>query len=197
MGIPGGFGSTLIGALVSAMFVNNALSFSLRVRFYTSLPAISLVALAEVLITVSLCVLLYERGSRSAVPRTKNMLNTLIIYAVNRCLLSLLIVIGKVTVDADGIFVWMVALTFITPKLYANSLLASLNAREHLRSQSWGKPDLHMNAVHVSKLPKLSGDRESSKDREGNSNIRKRADIDTAAVSAHDATTALRREGKV
>ncbi|KAI6006721.1 hypothetical protein F5J12DRAFT_105717 [Pisolithus orientalis] len=179
------------------MFVNNALSFSSHARFYTSLPAMSLVALAEVLITVSLCVLLYERGSRSAVPRTKNMLNTLIIYAVNRCFLSLLIVIGKVTVDADDIFVWMMALTFITPKLYANSLLASLNAREHLRSQSWGKSDLYMNAVHVSKLPKLSGDRKSSKERGENSNIRKRADIDIAAVSAHDATTALRREGKV
>ncbi|KIO10707.1 hypothetical protein M404DRAFT_995184 [Pisolithus tinctorius Marx 270] len=55
-------------------------------------------ALAEVLITTSLCVLLYQSGSRSAVPRTKNLLNTLIIYAVNRCLLTLLVVVAEVTV---------------------------------------------------------------------------------------------------
>ncbi|KAI6006719.1 hypothetical protein F5J12DRAFT_782951 [Pisolithus orientalis] len=159
----------------SDRFIYNTLGFSSHARvvsltdklLYTSVPAVSLTALAEVLITVSLCILLYERGSRSAVPRTKNLLNTLIIYVVNRCLLTLLVILAELAVDADDMVAWTMALTFAIPRLYANSLLASLNTREHLRSQSWGKSDLHMNAVHVSKLPKLLGDGGSSKDREG------------------------------
>ncbi|KAI6095106.1 hypothetical protein EDD16DRAFT_1680974, partial [Pisolithus croceorrhizus] len=50
---------------------------------------VATVALAEVLIMVSLCVLLHDSGSSSAFPRTNRLLNTLIIYAVNRCLLTL------------------------------------------------------------------------------------------------------------
>ncbi|KAI6135361.1 hypothetical protein EV401DRAFT_1899857 [Pisolithus croceorrhizus] len=69
--------------------VNNALSFAFYTRFYTSTPAVSAVVLAEVLITASLCILLYDGGSRSAAPRTKRLLNTLLVYAVNRCLLTL------------------------------------------------------------------------------------------------------------
>ncbi|KAI6149543.1 hypothetical protein BKA82DRAFT_4130421, partial [Pisolithus tinctorius] len=85
-------------ATVVVTLINNALSAATHNRLYTSLPAVSAMALAEVLITTSLCVLLYQSGSRSAVPRTKNLLNTLIIYAVNRCLLTLLVVVAEVTV---------------------------------------------------------------------------------------------------
>ncbi|KIO10704.1 hypothetical protein M404DRAFT_20954 [Pisolithus tinctorius Marx 270] len=173
------------------LFINNALSFASHARLYTSLPAVSLIALAEAMITLSLCVLLYERGSRSAVPRTKSLLNTLIIYAVNRCLLTLLVILAELTVDAEILPAWTMALTFTTPK-------PSLNTREKLRFQGSGcESDLHMNVVHLAKPPKLSEDRESSKDREGNSDARKWADIDVTAVPLHDETTVLRREGKV
>ncbi|KAI6149546.1 hypothetical protein BKA82DRAFT_3243351 [Pisolithus tinctorius] len=189
-------GFSIATAIVT--FINNALSFASHARLYTSLPAVSLIALAEAMITLSLCVLLYERGSRSAVPRTKSLLNTLIIYAVNRCLLTLLVILAELTVDAEILPAWTMALTFTTPKLYANSLLASLNTREKLRFQGSGcESDLHMNVVHLAKPPKLSEDRESSKDREGNSDARKWADIDVTAVPLHDETTVLRREGKV
>ncbi|KAI6104573.1 hypothetical protein EDD16DRAFT_262987 [Pisolithus croceorrhizus] len=79
-------GFALAAAIV--MLVNNATSFASYTRFYTVTPAASAIALAEVLITMSLCVLLHESGSHSAVPRTKRLLNSLIIYAVNRCLLT-------------------------------------------------------------------------------------------------------------
>ncbi|KAI6158943.1 hypothetical protein EDD17DRAFT_929789 [Pisolithus thermaeus] len=62
-----GFGFD-IGTVV-VMLVNNALSFAFYTRFYTSTPAVSAVVLAEVLITASLCILLYDGGSRSAAPR--------------------------------------------------------------------------------------------------------------------------------
>ncbi|KAI6102464.1 hypothetical protein EDD16DRAFT_1731158 [Pisolithus croceorrhizus] len=95
-----GFGFD-IGTVV-VMLVNNALSFAFYTRFYTSTPAVSAVVLAEVLITASLCILLYDGGSRSAAPRTKRLLNTLLVYAVNRCLLTLLVTVAEVSVVADA-----------------------------------------------------------------------------------------------
>ncbi|KAI6165847.1 hypothetical protein EDD17DRAFT_1894101 [Pisolithus thermaeus] len=162
--------------------VKNAVSYDLQVRLYTATPGACAIALAEVLITVSLCLLLYEGGSHSAVPRTKRLLNTLIVYAVNRCWLTLLVVIGEVTTvrmtyckattalsrfvqDADDQISWAIALDFIVGKLYANSLLASLNTRQHLRSQDSGSElDLNMNVIHFTNPSKLSGDMGSSKD---------------------------------
>ncbi|KAI6158960.1 hypothetical protein EDD17DRAFT_1899015 [Pisolithus thermaeus] len=128
-----GFG---IGIAV-VILVNNTLSFASHTRFYTSTPASSAVILAEVLITVSLCILLYHNGSRSAVPRTKRILNTLIVYSVNRRYTVRLVTIAEVTTvtDATHIAAWPMALESIVGKLYANSLLASLNSQEHLRSR--------------------------------------------------------------
>ncbi|KAI6134837.1 hypothetical protein EV401DRAFT_1882573 [Pisolithus croceorrhizus] len=106
---------------------------------------------------------------------TKRLLNTLIVYAVNRCWLTFrdliqvflgrLVVIGEVTTDADDQISWAIALDFIVGKLYANSLLASLNTRQHLRSQDSGSElDLNMNVIHFTNPSKLSGDMGSSKD---------------------------------
>ncbi|KAI6101525.1 hypothetical protein EV401DRAFT_796255 [Pisolithus croceorrhizus] len=93
------FGFAMATAIV--ILVKNVVSYALHVRLYTATPGACAIALAEVLITVSLCLLLYESGSHSAVPRTKRLLNTLIVYAVNRCWLTLLVVIGEVTMDAN------------------------------------------------------------------------------------------------
>ncbi|KAI6156387.1 hypothetical protein EDD17DRAFT_1047194 [Pisolithus thermaeus] len=145
--------------------VKNVVSYALHVRLYTATPGACAIALAEVLITVSLCLLLYESGSHSAVPRTKRLLNTLIVYAVNRCWLTLLVVIGEVTMDANDQISWAIGLDFIVGQLYANSLLASLNTRQHLRSQDSGPElDLNMNVIHFANPSKLSGDMGSSKD---------------------------------
>ncbi|KAI6021723.1 hypothetical protein BKA83DRAFT_674025, partial [Pisolithus microcarpus] len=148
--------------LVLAQFgrlVNDTVTYATQARYYTAFPAVFTILLAEVLNT---CVTL---RSRSAVPRTKRLLNTLIIYAVNRCLLTLPIVIAEATLDADNIVAWTMALTFLTPKLYANSFLASLNTRQHLRSQGSSlESDLGVNAVHFANPLKLSGDAGSSVD---------------------------------
>ncbi|KIK28313.1 hypothetical protein PISMIDRAFT_674025, partial [Pisolithus microcarpus 441] len=157
------FGFSMATAAVT--LVNDTVTYATQARYYTAFPAVFTILLAEVLNTVSLCVLLYEKGSRSAVPRTKRLLNTLIIYAVNRCLLTLPIVIAEATLDADNIVAWTMALTFLTPKLYANSFLASLNTRQHLRSQGSSlESDLGVNAVHFANPLKLSGDAGSSVD---------------------------------
>ncbi|KIO09787.1 hypothetical protein M404DRAFT_996664 [Pisolithus tinctorius Marx 270] len=73
---------------VVVTLVDNETSSVGQARFYTATPAVSVIALAEVLIAVSLCMLFYDSRSFSTSPRMKRLLNTLIIYAVNRCLLT-------------------------------------------------------------------------------------------------------------
>ncbi|KAI6102628.1 hypothetical protein EDD16DRAFT_1645101, partial [Pisolithus croceorrhizus] len=104
-----------------------------RNRFYSVTPAVAITALAEVLITVSLCVLL-----------TKRLLNTLIVYAVNRCLLNLLVTIAELAIELQN--AWSTGLSLIIGSLYANSFLASLNCRKRLRRQDSTNNRSQMNA---------------------------------------------------
>ncbi|KAI6151119.1 hypothetical protein BKA82DRAFT_443588 [Pisolithus tinctorius] len=188
--------------------INNEASFVSQTKFYTT-PALSSIVLAEILITVSLCVLLYESGSRSAIPRTKRLLNTLIIYAVNRCLLTLLVAIAELTVvrvtyckmtitrsqflqDANEQTAWTMGLDFIIGKLYANSLLASLNTRQHLRFQgSATESDVRVNTVHFANFPKLPEDGCSSKDGRRHFDVCDAVVIDIGTFQVRDKTTAL------
>ncbi|KAI6144535.1 hypothetical protein BKA82DRAFT_1004481 [Pisolithus tinctorius] len=149
------------------MFVNTEASAAEQIRFSVLIPYGALAIVPEGLITASLCILLYDSSSRSMFPRTKQLLNTLIIYAVNRCLLTLLVAIGELTASVYQQNTWATVLDFIIGKLYANSLLASLNTRQFLRNQgspSGTEPDRYTKAVHVANLPKRSDDVESSMD---------------------------------
>ncbi|KIN94501.1 hypothetical protein M404DRAFT_1008298 [Pisolithus tinctorius Marx 270] len=123
--------------------------------------------LSESLITVSLCILLYD-GSRSVTPRTKRLVNTLMIYAVNRCLLTLLVAIAElvtcVYLPQDS---WTMGLDFVFAKLYTNSLLASLNSRKYLRNKDSAISDPRIGTIRFVNLPKVpdsGGDGESLKD---------------------------------
>ncbi|KAI6095091.1 hypothetical protein EV401DRAFT_2048340 [Pisolithus croceorrhizus] len=145
------------GTLISVhRLVNHEASIVTWITFYGVTPAMAIMALSEVLITISLCVLLYDRGSNSALPRTKRLLKTPIIYAVNRCSLILL------ALEAQDM--WFLALSFVIGKLYTNSFLASLNSREYLRSHGAGTPpDLCIGVVRCANSPKFLKDIESSK----------------------------------
>ncbi|KAI6159074.1 hypothetical protein EDD17DRAFT_922609 [Pisolithus thermaeus] len=59
-----------------------------QITYYDMTPAWVIIIVAEVLITVSLCVVSNSSSSGPMFSRTKRLLNTLIIYAVNRCLLT-------------------------------------------------------------------------------------------------------------
>ncbi|KAI6125958.1 hypothetical protein EV401DRAFT_1041100 [Pisolithus croceorrhizus] len=60
-----GFGLTAV--IVTT--IHNKTSMLTQTWYYGVTPSVGTVVLAEILITVSLCVLLYDNGSRSAVPR--------------------------------------------------------------------------------------------------------------------------------
>ncbi|KAI6003040.1 hypothetical protein EDD15DRAFT_1453411 [Pisolithus albus] len=123
------------GMVTVLTLFNTRMSIITQTWYYSITPSAATVAVAEVLITVSLCVLLYDGGFYSSCPRAKRLINTLITYATNRCLLTLLVVISELALNIDQQAFWTMGLNFIVGKLYTNSLLASLNAREQLRSQ--------------------------------------------------------------
>ncbi|KAI5996874.1 hypothetical protein F5J12DRAFT_347429 [Pisolithus orientalis] len=158
------FGSGMV--LGVFMFVHNEATVFTQTRFSLVIPTGSPLILSESLITVSLCVLLYG-GSRDGFPRMKRLLHTLIIYAVNRCLLTLLVAIAMDIMTVEVQVSWAMGLDFIIGRLYANSLLASLNTRQYLQSQS-AEPsvDIHIDAINFADPQRLSGQGESSKDGE-------------------------------
>ncbi|KIK13252.1 hypothetical protein PISMIDRAFT_688870 [Pisolithus microcarpus 441] len=161
-------------------------------QFSALIPCSAALVLVEVLITLSLCILLYENGSHSAFPRTKRLLNTLIIYAVNRCFLILLVALAELATLVDHHDIWAMGLDFNIGKLYVNSLLASLNTRQYLRSQISGlKPDLAFNSAHFGNLPKLPGDEETATGGKIHLEVHEVSVIDIAAVPALDKTTGL------
>ncbi|KAI6132547.1 hypothetical protein EDD16DRAFT_1532757 [Pisolithus croceorrhizus] len=184
--------------VVVLVFANNEFSYLPKIKFSALIPCATALVLVEVLITLSLCILLYDSGSHSAFPRTKCLLNTLIIYAVNRCLLTLLVVLAELVTLVDNQDAWAMGIDFNIGKLYVNSLLASLNTREYFRSQISGlKPDLAINAVHFGNLPKLSGDKEIPKGGKRHLEVREVAAMAVAAVPSLDRSIGLQKNREV
>lgn len=173
-------------------------SLAIQTSFQIATPALSILILAEILIAVSLCTLLYDGSSRSTFPRTKRLLNTLLIYAVNRCLLILLGTIAELAVNVNRESTWTIALDFIGKGLYPNSLLASLNARQYLRIQdSSTVSDPCISTVDFAKRSKLQEYVESSEDGTGRLRVSEEAVIDITADPSLDKMTAGGREAEV
>ncbi|KAI6143173.1 hypothetical protein EDD17DRAFT_1768927 [Pisolithus thermaeus] len=173
-------------------FLNTETSVSTEISSHIGTPALAIYMLSEILIVVSLCTLLYDNDARSTFPSTKRLLGTLIIYAVNRCLLILLITIAELATDVRQLESWTMALDFICQGLYSNTLLASLNTRQYLRAQaSCTVSDLRIRTVNFAKLSKLERNVESSED--GSSRSGKFEE----AVIGITADPALRKEAEV
>ncbi|KAL4068620.1 hypothetical protein V8B97DRAFT_1918705 [Scleroderma yunnanense] len=93
-----------------------------------------------------------------ALARTKRLVNTLVIYAINRCLLTSLVAIAEVVMwSVDNNSSWYMAIDFTIGKLYANSLLASLNTRNYLRGNGSNEgTEANINTIRLSNLPDSS-----------------------------------------
>ncbi|KAI6122085.1 hypothetical protein F5141DRAFT_1201483 [Pisolithus sp. B1] len=171
------------GMVVTVLiFYNNKMSVFTQTSYYSVTPSAASVVVAEVLITVSLCVILYDGGSYSGCARAKRLIKTLITYAANRCLLTSIVLIGELVVNVDQQAVWTMGFNFIVGKLYTNSLLASLNAREHLRSQ--GSPTtstLNIDGLHFADPPTPPKDGRNSKDEERRFDVHELADTDISS----------------
>ncbi|RPD65458.1 hypothetical protein L226DRAFT_530957 [Lentinus tigrinus ALCF2SS1-7] len=92
---------------------------------------------ADVLIAVSMCVLLAKR--RTGFSRTDSMVRVLIMYSINTGALTsicaMLCLLTYANMPNNFVFI---AFYFVLPKLFLNSLLATLNARRPLRETNSG-----------------------------------------------------------
>ncbi|OJA08710.1 hypothetical protein AZE42_08887, partial [Rhizopogon vesiculosus] len=108
-----------------------------RITFtrYIAAPFAITTILSDICITVALCVLLH--GNRSPIIETNVLVNTLIVYAINRCLLTSIMSVAEIIVSTTSPnSLWFMAIDFVIGKLYTNSFLASLNSRNSLRERS-------------------------------------------------------------
>ncbi|KAI6143137.1 hypothetical protein EDD17DRAFT_1880427 [Pisolithus thermaeus] len=154
-----------IAVAIVVTFIDTNTSVLAQTWYYSAISSAATVTVAEILITVSLCVLLYNGGSHAALPRTKRLVNTIIVYAANRCLLTVLVVVGELAADVDQQASWSMGLNFVLGTLYTNSLLASLNSREYLLSQgSTAMSAPSVSVLHFAVPPVVLDNVGSSKD---------------------------------
>jgi hypothetical protein len=129
------------GLVLACLFVARAISLKAWSR-YNSLIGLTCLSLgsgvvADILIASSMCWFLYHKKTGFA--RTDSMIMTLMSYCINSGLVTCLLTIGVLitfSVNTSSmlwtIFYWPMS------KAYANSLLAMLNSRDHLREQLSG-----------------------------------------------------------
>jgi len=126
------------------MFIKKELAKLSKFTLYSATPFAVFAVLSDVLIAGSLCVLLHE--SRTGYRKTNSIVTTLIVYAINRCLLTSIVAVVEVIVfKVMPSSLWFLAIDFVIGKLYANSLLATLNSRQFIRSG-----DAQINSTHLS-----------------------------------------------
>ncbi|KAG1750548.1 uncharacterized protein EDB91DRAFT_1244132 [Suillus paluster] len=120
---------------VVLMFIKKEFSALSQITLYAATPFAVTAVLSDVFIAAALCVLLH--GNRSPLVETNALVNTLIVYAINRCLLTSAVAVAEVIAFAVSPgSLWFIAIDFVIGKLYANSLLASLNSRSALRGRN-------------------------------------------------------------
>ncbi|TFK47847.1 hypothetical protein OE88DRAFT_752907 [Heliocybe sulcata] len=114
------------------MFLKKQLARLSEITWRTVLPFALLTVLSDVLVAGALCGLLWHE--RSDFGDTNALIGSLIVWAINRCLLtSILAIIEMITFAARPNEFWYLAVDFVVGKLYANSLLATLNSRKALK----------------------------------------------------------------
>ncbi|KAI0748081.1 hypothetical protein C8Q80DRAFT_714387 [Daedaleopsis nitida] len=101
--------------------------------YIAMIPLFCVRMLADTVTASTLCVVLYDRTSDQFGSSIK-LVKTLIMYAINRFVLTtVLVMVQTIILVIRPEEIWAMVLEFITVHIYVNSLLATLNAREHLR----------------------------------------------------------------
>ncbi|KAH7911463.1 hypothetical protein BJ138DRAFT_1113182 [Hygrophoropsis aurantiaca] len=164
---------------VILMFIKKRFSALPDITLNAAMPFALTAVLSDICIATALCVLLHNK--RSVFRKTNILVNTLIIYAINRCLLTSIVATVEVIVFAVSPHsLWFLAIDFVIGKLYANSLLASLNSRSSLRGrglESDTASSIRINRVHLSDL-RSSG---SEEERERSGRVQRSDDDGTRA----------------
>ncbi|THH07056.1 hypothetical protein EW145_g3639 [Phellinidium pouzarii] len=121
---------------MAEFFIKKRLNSLAQLTYIAALPFAVAAVLSDIAIVVALCLLLQH--NKTSFRSTNVLLNYLIVYAINRCLLTSIVAISEVVVFATipNSF-WYLAIDFVVGKCYANSLLATLNSRSALRGKGF------------------------------------------------------------
>lgn len=150
---------------ISAGIAQTILSYKLRsylklgeTKAITTLQTAASLA-CDVLITVYLCIFL--ESQKGELMRTNTMVDTLIYHAINRGVLTTLssgatMVLFLVLPDTFWFFVGLAP----SSKLYMNSMLATLNARQYIRDKMQSS-DKGWNSIPLSTIPTTQGPRKN------------------------------------
>ncbi|KAG2143708.1 hypothetical protein DEU56DRAFT_938788 [Suillus clintonianus] len=165
---------------VILMFIKKEFSALSEITLYAATPFAITAVLSDVFIAAALCVLLH--GNRSPIIETNALVNTLIIYAINRCLLTSVVAVAEVIAfSISPGSLWFIAIDFVIGKLYANSLLASLNSRSALRGRNHTHADstnFRINTINLGAL-------QSSSDGDSSGGVQSKATTSTVSARAH------------
>ncbi|KAI0339291.1 hypothetical protein BDW22DRAFT_1431889 [Trametopsis cervina] len=91
---------------------------------------------ADFAVMLSLSTILFKRRASTPVQRTNAIINRLLVFSINTCILTSSVAIAALVtfVTVPKTF-WWITLTAISPKMMMNSLMAWLNSRESLRAR--------------------------------------------------------------
>ncbi|THH13652.1 hypothetical protein EW146_g6594 [Bondarzewia mesenterica] len=105
--------------------------------YIAMVPLFSIRVVSDAVTAVTLCVQLYD--ARTGFGRSIKLVNTLIIYAVNRFVLTtVVVIIQTIILIIRPESIWAMVIEFVSVHLYVNSFLATLNSRSHLRGLGSG-----------------------------------------------------------
>ncbi|PIL28850.1 hypothetical protein GSI_08896 [Ganoderma sinense ZZ0214-1] len=119
---------------------------SLEIRILTGIAA-GTSTVCDVAIVVALCY--YLRSRRTGFPRTNSMIGRLVMYAVNRGILTAVCTVGEmITIVAfPGRFIF-IPFALLTGRLYCNTLLATLNVQKSFRRDDDNIVDFGPDLLH-------------------------------------------------
>ncbi|KAJ7754423.1 hypothetical protein B0H16DRAFT_1886544 [Mycena metata] len=133
------------------------------------LPMVASQVAADIVLASSLCFVLHDH--RSSVRGTNSILHTLMVYAINRCLLTTgVAVCSLIMIGLKPASMIYIGPEFLFAGLYTNALLASLNSRRRIRDA----PSSDYNSMQLSDIPS---------DRTDSQNNRASRRVDVAAMS--------------
>ncbi|KAJ7808631.1 hypothetical protein B0H13DRAFT_2385776 [Mycena leptocephala] len=115
------------------------------------LPLAATQAGADSMMATSLCFVLFNH--RTGFRRTNSLLYTLMIYAINRCLLTAgtaMIALLMIAIKPDSMI--YIGPQFVISGLYTNALMATLNSRHRISIGSRDSGIVDINSVHLSNL---------------------------------------------
>ncbi|KAM6491313.1 hypothetical protein JOM56_013552 [Amanita muscaria] len=142
----------------------NASQETYKPKLEETVPFGTFAVLSDIAVAAALIFVLQNSStgfSGARFSRTKRLVDTLTIYAIHRCLLTTVVAIAETIVYAvKPHSFYFLAIDFSIGKLWSNSLLATLNSRNHVREVSDNSPTL--TSIKVSRLQFSDDSAESS-----------------------------------